>query len=109
MERKYKVDSINVDFIKVLDSVNHYLLIDNLKYFSILGYFQNCFVSFLANRVQYSKFINFISVAIEVHSVVLQRSHLVSLLFILFINDFCFKVTKIHFFLLADDLKIFNL
>ena len=97
------------DFGKAFDSVPHHLLLSKLENFGLDLDFFHLFNSYLLNQYQNVRINKFVSFPPRVASGVPQGSVRRPLLFVLFINDIADEISNNHFYLFADDLKIFYL
>ncbi len=105
-----RTDIIYFDFAKAFDSVNHDIILQKLKYnFKIDGLLLKFFVEYLSNRYQRVVVGNEKSSEIGVLSGVPQGSILGPILFVIFINDSCEKLSpNSEAFLYADDTKLYR-
>ena len=92
-----------LDLPRAFDCVNHDILIKELKYYGIRNTELQWFSSYLSDRNQYVYFNGSSSSIRGIHSGVPQGSILGPLLFLLYINDFCYAVNKGTQILFADD------
>ena len=107
LEEGSHVHAIYTDFTKAFDRVNHKILIKKLRDTGIWGKLLDWLTSYLTDRVQIVRILNFQSSEIKIPSGVPQGSHLGPLLFNIYVNDIasCFLFTS--FLLFADDLKFY--
>lgn len=103
----YQIEVISTDFSKAFDKVDHTILISKLFSISIRDPFLSWFPSYISNRKIIIKYINFISILFNVSSGVPQCTHLVPIIFLIFINDL--NVLNSRKLLFDDDMKLFSL
>ena len=108
INQKSRVQVIYLDMVKAFDKVNHELLIDKLHQYGIEGELLQLITNYLSNRHQIVKFNNTLSEKIEATSGVPQGSNLVSLFYIIYVNDIANIIKNSSFLLYIDDLKIYK-
>ena len=94
---------------KAFDTVNHKILCEKLNYYGFRGGFNQLLRSYLDNRKQYVSINGFDSVTKPVNFGVPQGSSLGPLLFLIYINDFSFSLSKTECGHLADDTRLSHL
>ena len=99
------VVGIYLDLQKAFDTVNHEILLYKIYHYGIRGITYNWFVSYLANRHQFTSVDNVHSGLLKVTCGVPQGSVLGPLLFLLYINDIEHAVPGVKLF--ADDTNLF--
>lgn len=107
IENRGQVDVILTDFKKAFDTVDHGLLIRELKALGVGDPLLTWIASYLTDRKQYVKLHGSVSKITNITSGVPQGGHLSPLLFILFVNSISKWITKAKFLLFADDIKIY--
>ena len=85
-----------------------FILIEKRRVLGFKNNFILWLIAYIWGRKQYVRFNNCQSEIFNVSSAVPQGSHLVPLLFILFINDLLSVLNNCKCLLFADDLKIFR-
>ena len=100
------VCGVFVDVQKVFDTVNHEILLEELKHYGIRSEQNDWFRSFLTNRKQYVSMVGFFSKTKIVKCGVLQSSTLGPLLFLIYVNGLANALEKsiVHHF--ADDTNL---
>ena len=78
---------VSVDLQKAFDTVDHEILLSKLNYYCILGISNNWFKSYLCNRRQFASVNGYDSGLAEINSGAPQRSAIIPLLTLLYIND----------------------
>ena len=102
------VCGVFIDLEKAFDTVKHNILCEKLPYYGFRGKIEVLIKSYLSNRKQLFAINGFESVNLDITCGVPQGSNLGPLLFLLYINDFRFslsKATSSHF---ADDTYILH-
>lgn len=102
----HQVDVLFTDFSKAFDTIDHNIIAINLHCLGFRNPFLSWLISFISNRKQSVKYNNFYLNYFNVTSGVPLGSHIVLLLFNLFIYDI--KLFNSQMLLFADDLKIFR-
>ena len=105
-----KAQDVFVDLQKAFDTVNHSILLRKLWYYGILGVKSKWFESYFAKRKQFVSINGFASSTSSITCGVPQGSVLVSLRFLLRINDLhvAIKHCKAHHFADNANLLIIN-
>ena len=99
---------IFVDLQKAFDTVEHDILLSNLKHYVYRGLANECFKSYLSNRKQYVSINGYDSNLADVKFRVPQGPVLGPLLFLIYINDLnqALRFCKVHHF--ADDTNLIH-
>ena len=95
--------NIYLDLSKAFDTIDHFILIDKLKYYGISEASSLLLKNYLADRKQCTEINNVRSNTLSITTGVPQGSILGSLLFILYINDFPQASNLFDFIMYADD------
>ena len=100
---------ICVDLQKAFDTVDHNIILGNLKHYGIRGVAYSWFESYLKDRKQYISINGYNSKHLSISLDVLQGSVLGPLLFLIYINDLntAIKHFKVHHF--ADDMNLLHI
>jgi len=104
-----QVDVVFTDFRKAFDKVNHWLLLQKLKFIGFPDSLLRWIDSYIHFRTQIVVVCGCRSNSVDITSGVPQGSHLGPTLFNLFINDINETFLSSHFQLYADDLKIYQI
>lgn len=108
LEKRCQVDAIYFDFSKAFDKVPHDLAIAKLKHLGFPSWIAEWLRSYLTQRKAFVNINGTHSRTYSIASGVPQGSVLGPLIFILFINDLCYRL-KSQKLLYADDLKIYRI
>ena len=92
-----------MDLEKAFDTVNHKILCEKLSYYGFRGKSNQLLSSYLENRKQYVSINGFDSETKPVARGVPQGSSLGPLLFLIYINDFRYSLSKTECGHFADD------
>ena len=98
-----------MDLSKAFDTLDHKILINKLEYYGVRNNELKLLASFLQNRFQYVNIRDTDSLLYSVKTGVSQGSVLGTLLFILYINDFCMASKLFNFIFYADDTTLYTL
>ena len=107
VERRNQVDSVYVDFSKAFDTVPHLYAVEKLRHMGFPDWITDWLSSYLTNRKAFVLVNSSRSTTFDVPSGVPQGSVLGPLIFVLYINDLCNRLSSGRL-LFADDLKIFR-
>lgn len=107
IENKRQVDAIYFDFSKAFDKVPHDLVVSKLRYLGFPHWITEWLRSYLSGRKAFVNVNGTHSRDFSITSGVPQGSVLGPLIFVLFVNDLCFRL-KSSKLLFADDLKIYR-
>ena len=101
--------SIFMDLSKAFDTLDHKILINELKYYGINGTPLCCFMGYMSNRTKYVEINNVISSRSTISTGVPQGSILGPLLFFIYMNDLLPCASNLfHCILHADDTTLFG-
>ena len=103
LDSSHFVAGVFVDLEKAFDTVNHKILCEKLNYYGLRGRSNQLLSSYLENCKQYVSIDDFDSETKSVICSVLQGSFLGPLLFLIFINDFRYSLSKTECHHFADD------
>lgn len=107
LNKAKRVDVLNLDFSKAFDRVNHVILNRKLKSFDIPSNVLAWLKSYLSNRRQYVKLGDHESPDHVVYSGVPQGSHILTPIFLAFINDLpSILPDEVFLSMFADDVRI---
>ena len=84
---KLTVGGVFIDLEKALDTVNHLILCDKMRYYGFRGNINELIKSYLVNRQQYVSINGYESTKLNLTCGVLQESTLGPLLFLIYMND----------------------
>ena len=103
LNKKLHTIGIFIDLSKAFDSIDHNILIQKLSMYGIRGIPLLWFKDYLSGRVQYVSFKETLSDPLPISCGIPQGSILGPLLYILYVNDFCYCSNAFKFILFADD------
>ena len=106
MDTGHFVGGVFIDLEKAFDTVNHSMLCEKLKFYGLRGNVNNLIQSYLSNRNQFVSIDGVNSSTLHVNCGVPQGSSLGPLLFLIYINDFRFCLSKTESGHFADDTYI---
>ena len=98
---------IFIDLKKAFGTVNHEILLMKLEHYGIRGTAQEWFKSYLSNRKQYVSINGSNSSYLNVTCGAPQGSVVGPLLFLIYSNDLPLALSKLPFYLFADDTNIY--
>ena len=107
MDKKLVTCGLFLDFSKALDTINHDILLSKLHRYGLLGNPLTWFENYLHNRYQVVKIGDTISSSQTIICGMPQGSTLGPLLFLLYINDLPNCLSKLSFWIFADDTNMF--
>lgn len=108
LDKRLEVDVVYTDFSSAFDKVSHSLLLSNLAANGVHGSLMRWFTSYLQQSSQTVVLNGYTSQLYFSISGVPQRSHLVPILFSLFINDIVRQIKNCKFLMFTDDLKMYK-
>ena len=95
--------NIFLDLSKALDTIDHTILLNKLKYYGLKGSTLNLFQSYLSNRKQYTEIEDNTSTSLPIFVGVPQGSILGPIVFMIYVNDLPQCSNKFDFIMYADD------
>ena len=99
--------NVYMDLSKAFDTLDHYILLEKLKYYGFHDKSLDLLKSYLCNRKQYVEYNNIKSDLMNITCGVPQGSILGPLLFIVYMNDLPSAVNFIELIIYADDTTLF--
>ena len=100
---KMDTNEIPLNIFLDLDTIDHSILLNKLKYYGLKGSTLNLFQSYLSNRKQYTEIEDTTSTILPIQVGVPQGSILGPILFIIYVNDLPQCSNKFDFIMYADD------
>ncbi len=103
LDKNYTPISVFLELSKTFDTLDHYILLDKLQYYGIIGTALKILTSYLDNRKQYVDIDGTKSEVRNIITGVPQGSILRPLLSIIYINDIANASKLFNFIIYADD------
>ena len=103
LNKKLHTIGIFIDLSKAFDSIDHDILIKKLSMYGVRGIPLLWFKNYLSGRLQYVSFNKTLSDPLPIHCGIPQGSILGPLLYIIYVNDFCYCSNAFKYILFADD------